>query len=72
MTGRPRRPRARYVDAVLRIVTEPSVSGHYACLRCDFTASVRGKAKTAEFARDIRTSHRATCPVLHQKGTTAA
>jgi hypothetical protein len=67
MTGRPRR--TQYVDAILRIVAEPTVSAHYQCLRCDFTQSARGRDKTRAFAADIRTSHRATCPEL-QKGTT--
>jgi hypothetical protein len=68
VTGRPRR--TQYVDAILRIVAEPSVSAHYQCLRCDFTQSVRGRAKTVAFAADIRTSHRAICPVI-QKGNAA-
>ena len=61
--------RARYVDAVLRIVAQPAPAAHYGCLRCGFTQTVRGRDATAAFAASIRTDHRATCPTLHQKGT---
>lgn len=70
MSGRP-----RVVDAVLRIVAEPSPAAYYACHICPYTAhttatSRRDVEKVAAFARDIRTRHRAECPTLHPERTT--
>lgn len=70
--------RPRYLDAVLRIVAEPSVSAHFGCLLCPFTKSVKGRQKVQLFVPTIRATHRATCPGLqtsphastHQKRST--
>lgn len=72
MNGRP-----QVVDAWLRIVAEPAPAAYYACRLCPYTASVKatgraGAEKVAAFARDIRTTHRATCPALHPERKTAA
>jgi hypothetical protein len=66
-----RPPRGQYVAAVLRVVCEGTVAAYYACAICPFTASAKGRAKTAAFVADIRTSHRATCPALQPKGKAA-
>lgn len=55
----------RVADAWLRIVADPAPAAYYACAVCPFTASARGREKTAAFAASIRTDHRATCPTLH-------
>jgi hypothetical protein len=69
MTGR--RPPQQVVAAMLRVVCEGTVAAYYACQICPFTASAKGRDKTAAFVARIRTDHRATCPGLHQKGTPA-
>lgn len=61
MTGR-----RRVVDAILRIIAEPSPAAYYACSVCPYTASRRGARAVQEFAATIRTSHRATCPNLER------
>jgi hypothetical protein len=63
--------RRRVVDAVLRIVADPSPAAYYACAVCPYTASVKGRRATAEFVPSIRTTHRATCPGIHPERTAA-
>ncbi|MDJ1132455.1 hypothetical protein [Streptomyces iconiensis] len=62
--------RARYLDAILRIVAEPRPAAHYQCLRCPYTASARGKEKATALAATIRTTHRAHCPANQKESTT--
>lgn len=61
MTGR-----RRVVDAVLRIVADPSPAAYYACEVCPYTASRKGRRAVTEFAATIRTTHRAVCPNLER------
>lgn len=60
------------VDAILRVIAEPSPAAYYACQVCPYTAQVKGARLTAEFAATIRTDHRATCPTLHPERHQAA
>lgn len=61
--------RRRAVDAILRIIAEPSPAAYYACAVCPYHSSAKGP-RTAAFAATVRTRHRAECPGLER--TTAA
>lgn len=61
MTGR-----RRVVDAVLRIVAEPTPAAYYACAVCPYTASRKGRRAVQEWVPTIRTTHRAACPNLER------
>lgn len=64
--------RRRVANAWLRIIADPAPAAYYACAICPYTASAKGREKTAEFAASIRTDHRATCPGLHPERHQAA